>query len=149
MTEATRDKIYPHIAALVAASGYGVFCWHYPEYALPKNLKDLLTASSTISSIVVGFLATAKATLLSISHSRSVKWVKQGNQYQTLIDYFMTAIHYSILTAVSSALMLLFDFDQLPFYAVYFIAGWIFLSVGSLFSGYRIILLYASILRNA
>lgn len=148
-TEETRDKVYPHALAVLAAAGYAVVCWYYPKYALPKNMKDLLTASATISSIVVGFLATAKATLLSISHSKSVKWMKQGNQYQTLIDYFMTAVHYSIFTAVLSALMLLFDFSNLPQYARYFVGLWIFLSVGSLSSGYRIILLYASILRNA
>lgn len=148
LSEAKLDEIYPHVIALVVAGAYLFLNYMYPQYTLPKNLKDLLTASATINSIVVGFLATAKATLLSISGGRAIKWMKAGGQYQTLIAYFMTAVHYSIVTAVVSALMLLFNFDKLPPFAAYFVCFWVFLSVGSLFSGYRIIRLYSTILRN-
>lgn len=149
ITEAKLDEIYPHLLALVIAGAYLYLNFKFPQYTLPKNLKDLLTASATINSIVVGFLATAKATLLSISSSKSIKWMKTGGQYQTLIAYFMTAVHYSILTAIVSALMLLFNFDKLPPFAAYFVGLWVFLSVGSLCSGYRIIRLYSTILRNS
>lgn len=147
-TEEKRDAIYPHVIAVIAAASYLYLNYKYPQYTLPKNLKDLLTASATINSIVVGFLATAKATLLSISGGRAIKFMKSGGKYNVLIAYFMTAVHYSILTAVASALMLLFNFDKLPPYAAYFVCFWVFLSVGSLFSGYRIIRLYSTILRN-
>lgn len=147
-TEEKRDAIYPHVIAVIAAVGYLYLNYKYPQHTLPKNLKDLLTASATINSIVVGFLATAKATLLSISGGRAIKFMKSGGKYNVLIEYFMTAVHYSILTAVTSALMLLFNFEKLPPYAAYFICFWVFLSVGSLFSGYRIIRLYSTILRN-
>lgn len=142
------DSLYPHIAAIFFAGVYLFLNYKYPQHTLPKNLKDLLTASATINSIVVGFLATAKATLLSISGGRAIKFMKSGGQYDTLISYFMTAVHYSILTAVLSALMLLFNFDKLPPIAAYFVGFWVFLSVGSLCSGYRIIHLYSTILRK-
>jgi len=147
-TEENLDKAYPHLFAIIAAGAYLYLNYIYPQHTLPKNLKDLLTASATINSIVVGFLATAKATLLSISGGRAIKWMKTGGQYQTLIAYFMTAVHYSIVTAVVSALMLLFNFDKLPPFAAYFVCFWVFLSVGSLCSGYRIIRLYSTILRQ-
>lgn len=149
LSEAKLDEVYPHVLALAFAGAYLYLNYKYPLYTLPKNLKDLLTASATINSIVVGFLATAKATLLSISGGRAIKWMKTGGQYQTLISYFMTAVHYSIVTAVVSALMLLFNFDKLPPFAAYFVCFWVFLSVGSLFSGYRIIRLYSTILRKS
>lgn len=148
MTEQTWDKVYPHLTAIFVAGAYFILNYYYPQYSLPKNLKDLFAASASISSIVVGFLATAKATLLSISSGRSIKWMKSGGQYQILISYFMTAVHYSIVTAVVSALLLLFNFEKLPPYAAYFVCFWVFLSVGSLFSGYRIIRLYSTILKN-
>lgn len=149
LTEQNIDKIYPHLVALAGAAAYAVLFHRYPEYSLPKNLKDLLTASATISSIAVGFLATAKATLLTISSSRSIRWMKSGGQFQSLISYFMTAVHYSMTTAVVSALMLLLDFDNLPSYASFFVGVWVFFSVGSLCSGYRIIHLYSVILRKS
>lgn len=148
MTEQTWDKIYPHLAAFLGVGAYLLLNYYFPQHSLPKNLKDLFAASASISSIVVGFLATAKATLLSISSGRSIKWMKSGGQYQILISYFMTAVHYSILTAVVSALLLLLNFEKLPPYAAYFVCLWILLAVGSLFSGYRIIRLYSTILKN-
>lgn len=148
LSEENLDVAYPHLIAVLAAGVYLYLNYRYPQYTLPKNLKDLLTASATINSIVVGFLATAKATLLSISGGRAIKFMKSGGQYNALIAYFMTAVHYSIVTAVVSALMLLFNFDNLPPFAAYFVCFWVFLSVGSLFSGYRIIRLYSTILKN-
>lgn len=147
-SEENLDRIFPHLLALGGIGAYVALYHWFPQYALPKNLKDLLTASATISSIAVGFMATAKATVLSISDSRPVKWLKEAGQFNTLVDYFMTAIHYSMATAILSALMLLFDFQNLPSFAVYFIGSWVFLSIGALSSGYRIIRLYAGILRK-
>lgn len=149
ISSGTIDKIYPHLVAIIAALGYFSFLYQFKEYVVHPNMKDLLTASATISSIAVGFLATAKATLLSISKSRVVKWMKDGGVYNAMIDYFMTAVHYCMITAVYSALLLLFDFTKSAITNLLLVTLWVFLSVGSLLSGYRIIRLYSDVLRKS
>lgn len=148
MSQETFDKAYPHIVAVLAGLGYFLFLLQFKEYVVHPNMKDLLTASATISSIAVGFLATSKATLLSINSSRVVKWMKDGGVYNTMIDYFMTAVHYCMATAVYSALLLLVNFTKSSQMNLILITVWVFLSVGSLLTGYRIIRLYSDVLRK-
>lgn len=142
------DKLYPHVVAVFLGLGYFFFMAFSTKFVLHPNLKELFTASATISSIAVGFLATAKATLLSINRSRVVKWMKDGGVYITMIDYCMTAVHYCMVTAVFSALLLLMDFKKADVISITLVSAWVFLAVGSLLTGYRIIRLYSYVLRK-
>jgi hypothetical protein len=142
------DKLYPHIVATLVGVGYFVFMSFSTKFVLHPNLKELFTASATISSIAVGFLATAKATLLSINRSRVVKWMKDGGVYVTMIDYCMTAVHYCLFTTVFSALLLLMDFKKVDTISITLVSVWVFFAVGSLLTGYRIIRLYSYVLRK-
>ncbi|MGE3548981.1 MAG: hypothetical protein AB7I29_03670 [Geobacter sp.] len=148
MSQETFDKAYPHLVAITAALGYFLFLNQFKEYVVHPNMKELLTASATISSIAVGFLATSKATLLSINNSRVVKWMKDGKVYNTLIDYFMSAVHYCMGAAVYSAMLLLVNFTKSSQTNLVLVTGWVFLSVGSLLASYRVIRLYSYILRK-
>lgn len=145
---ATVDKYYPVVIGGLISLLYLYLFKRFPKYALPANLRDLITAATTIASIAVGFLATAKAVLVSISNSDVIQWMKDGGHYDTIIDYFVTAIHYCLLTALWSGMLLLIDFKDPTKIVLAAVAIWVFLSVAALFSTYRVISLFSTILKK-
>lgn len=149
MTSATLDRYYPIAgAALVAAAYLVLFCF-FPKFAVSKGFRDLFIAAVTINSISIGFLVTAKATLISINNSKIVRWLKETGSYSTTIEYFVNAVHWSMSCAVFSSVLLLIDFENPVKYISAGIAIWIFLITAAMLSMYRVIRLLTKILLKA
>lgn len=140
------DRYYPVAIGGVCALCYYIMFRYF--WTIPENMKELVTASATISSIAVGFLATAKATLISMNNTKVVEWMKSGGVYLTTIDYFMDAIHWCLATAVISGVLMLANFKSITFVWFWLMSVWVFFAVSAFFSTYRIIRLFATILRH-
>ena len=138
------DKYYPFIGGAIFAFVYlGLFsiC---PKFALSKGFRDIFISSITINAISIGFLATAKAILISIHNSKIVKWMKETGTYEVTIKYFMDALSLSMFCAVWSMFLLLIDFNNPIKYIVFCIAEWVFLFISSMLAMYRIICIFSS-----
>lgn len=142
------DKYYPLVGGAIASFAYLWLFAIYPKFALSKGFRDLFIAAITINAISVGFLATAKATLISIYNSSVVKWMKETGTYATTIDYFVDAVTISMWCAFWSMLLLLIDFSDPVKYIVVGIAIWVFLLVSSMLAMYRIICIFSKVLRK-
>ena len=143
------DNYYPLIGGAIIALAYiGLFIV-YPKFALTKGFRDIFISAITINAISIGFLATAKAILISIHDSKVVKWMKDTGSYDTTIQYFMEALVLSMLCALWSMLLLLIDFTDPIKYIVFCIALWAFLFIWSMLSMYRIISIFSKVLRKA
>lgn len=149
MRTAGISKHYPIIIGALAAFGYLLLFEHYPKYALTKGLRDLITASITISAIGIGFLATAKATIMSLASSKIVKWLKEAGAYTSIIICFMDAVEFCIASTLISGLLLLIDFQDPPKYFLCGVAIWVFATTSALVATYRIIRLFSKILQKA
>lgn len=148
MTSDRVDKYYPVICSAVIAFAYlGLFA-AYPKFALQKGFRDIFIATITVNAISVGFLATAKATLLSIHSSKVVRWMKDSGTYETTIIYFMDAVNISIVCAIWSMVVLLIDFNDPVKYILFCIDVWLFLVAYSLMTMYRVIRVFSKILRK-
>lgn len=148
MKWAKADNYYPIAFGAVAAAAYLVVFSICPKYALLKGFRDLFMAAVTINSISIGFLATAKATMISINNSRIVRWMKETGTYETSIKYFSDAVNLSLCCAVWSSLLLLIDFEDPTRFILAGIAIWVFLCTSATLGMYRIIQLFSKILLN-
>jgi hypothetical protein len=146
MIESKIDKYYPFLGGALFAFAYvGVFLF-YPKIALSKGFRDIFIAAITVNAISIGFLATAKAILISIQGSKIVRWMKETGAYDTTIQYFMSALFLSMLCAVWSMFLLLLDFADPIKYIIFFIALWVLLFVWSMLATYRIIAIFSKVL---
>ncbi|MUG92822.1 hypothetical protein F7734_10320 [Scytonema sp. UIC 10036] len=116
---------------------------------LPSSLKDIFSAATTLSGIAVGFLATAMSILFTISNTFVVKQIKNTNKYTRLINYFMDAINWSFLLAAFSLVGLFIDINNLGVWQWSAFGIWLFTLITSGLSSYRVIRVFAAILRAA
>ncbi|MFA6412383.1 MAG: hypothetical protein WCW53_06760 [Syntrophales bacterium] len=143
------DKYYPVVGGAVIALLYLLLFHLCPKLALNKGFRDILIAAITVNAIAVGFLATAKATLMSIYNSRVIKWMKSTNTYVKTIIYFGDAVNASIFCGIYSMILLLIDFSNPIKHILFLLAVWVFLMAIALLAMHRIIRIFSKILRKA
>lgn len=132
---------YPTMGAAVLAA----LCYYaYYQFNLSPPPRNFMADASAVA---IGFVATAKSILLSVQNTTVRRHFKNGNQYRTLVDYFMQAIYWSFVVAGVSTAFLLFDPNQLNGWTCRFaIAAWVFLVFGATFSYLRVLRLFSLIL---
>lgn len=79
------EKIYPYLFGLIAAA-----FWFQTEAVFPTG-ESLLSATLTVSGIFVGFLATSKSILISMS-SPIIDELKRSGYIEELVSYIGQAI---------------------------------------------------------
>lgn len=145
--QAKIEKWYPlTIGTLAALISFGLERRY--AFQLPPSMKDVLTATTTLSSIIVAFLAAVQAILFAINHEQVIRNLKQASAYKSLINYLMDAIHWSILLAVISSAGLILDFTVAQKWYFYAFYVWIFVLTVAFLSCYRIIRLFNKILKS-
>lgn len=113
------------------------------------SFKELFSAVISVSSIAVGFLATAKSIMLSLDKRRVIKQLKDIGVYGTLLSYLMTAVNWSFATAIITALALFFDTSKAtPVWYSYAFSAWLFVAITAAVSCYRVIRIFYKILRS-
>lgn len=84
------EKIYPYLFGLIAAA-----FWFRAETVFPTG-ESLLSATLTVSGIFVGFLATSKSILISMS-SPIIDELKKSGYIEELVSYIGQAIWVNLL----------------------------------------------------
>jgi hypothetical protein len=140
----TREKYWPYAVGVTAALLYFfVFC-HWK----PHKPNELIQSGLTIGAISVGFLANMKAILFSIEKKKVVEDLKVGGYFKYLIDYLMEAINLSFCLALLGAIGFVVDFEDRDRLRVKLLLTlWVFILSSAVAAYYRIINLFARILR--
>jgi hypothetical protein len=126
-----------------------LYCSLLRSKPLPTSLKDVFSAATTLSGIAIGFLATAMSILFTIGNTNVVKQMKNSNKYTILINYFMDAINWSFLLASLSFLGLFVEIKTFGSLEWLVFGIWLFTLLTSGLSSYRVIRVFAAILRGA
>jgi hypothetical protein len=126
-----------------------LYCLLFRSKPLPSSLKDIFSAATTLSSIAIGFLAAAMSILYAISNTNVVKQIKNANKYTMLIDYFMDAINWSFWLASLSFLGLFVEIKSFGSWEWLAFGIWLFTLLTCGLSSYRVIRVFAAILRAA
>lgn len=140
------ERWYPIALGIIVAAFYFILL---KEYSFPKSLNDIFSTSTTLSGIAIGFLITAKSILFSIDEKYIIKQLKSTKIYRKLINYFMSAIQWSFFLAIVSLFCLFIDFSQPRAYLKILFSSWLFSLTVSGASCYRVIDVYAQILRDS
>lgn len=79
---------WPYVASVIATVVYALAS----NCKFPQPAENLLSASGGAAAVLVGFLATAKAIVLSISGTRIYKALKEGDFTSLFLRYTQEAI---------------------------------------------------------
>lgn len=91
------EKLYPYVFAVLALVG-----WRYFEITIPVD-KAVLGSSLTLGAILTGFLATAKAIIMS-SDSPVMTRMRGTGYLADLVSYLAQAVWYCLALSVISLL---------------------------------------------
>ncbi|MBN1671194.1 MAG: hypothetical protein JXR37_09190 [Kiritimatiellae bacterium] len=142
-----REKAYPYLVGLVV-SALGISLFNYSGATFPKTICDLLAAAINVSAISMGFLATAKSIIYSMEDRRIMRIVKDADYHVILIDYFMTAIRWSLALAIWSGVGLVIEWQAGSTWQRVFAAIWLMIVTTMGFACYRIMHIFAKLLRH-
>jgi len=120
------EKIYPYLLGLIAS-----VLWLRMQGTFPTD-DSLLSATLTVSGIFVGFLATSKAILMSMS-SPIIEELKRSGYIEELVSYIGQAIWINLLFC-SINVIGYFVSTQAGWYSLI----WIFISVCALATFIRV-----------
>lgn len=134
------ERMYPFIGGIAAAAVY----LYFPalrKHIFPDTIPNLLTAIVSVGGIAVGFLAAAKAILISVDDRPIIKRMKEAKVYSRVMGYLRAAIRWSFLLALVSAAALVIDYRGITSWDWPYAIGtafWLFLATGAILSYYRV-----------
>ncbi|WP_100899093.1 hypothetical protein [Nostoc flagelliforme] len=138
------ERWYPIIFGLALTV---LYCSFFRSKPLPSSLKDIFGAATTLSSITIGFLGAAISILFAISSTNVVKQMKNANNYTVLINYLMDAFNWSFLLLSLSLLGLFVEIKTFGSWQWLAFGIWLFTLLTCGLSSYRVIRVFAAILR--
>ncbi len=139
------ERWYPLVGGVAVSALYFLLC---RQMALSPSIDNLFSAVINISAIAVGFFATAKTILFSLSDRYIIKQLKKVGAFNTLVDYLLHAIKWCFLLAIVTGLAFFIDIKTRPEWQTWAFSFWLFLVCVALLSSYRVITILAKILRS-
>jgi len=150
------ERTYPYIISVIVAST-GIYFLASDARNLPDALNELVSALISVSSITIGFLATAKTIVISIDNDTTIKQLKDVGHYDTIRQYIVEAINVSFALLVLSMLALILNIKPKPDkdgkivldgarYVFFWL--WVFSMVGTGLACYRVLALLSAILKG-
>src|SRR5215207_4867409 len=109
------EQWWPYASAITVLA-----CWALIlGFPFPNNPDPLMGASGTIASVLVGFLATAKAVILGITGSEVFKKLKAAGYSNLLFSYLSQAVFGGIVLLVVSTFGFFFPRQPPPLWFQY------------------------------
>jgi|GEM_PF-3752119 len=138
-------KFSPFLIGIVASLLYLKF---FDGSVVPNTIERVLGGTLTLSAIFIGFLSTSLSIILSIDERYIVKQLKNTSQYKSLINLFLNTIRLCFVLLFISLGGLFIDFANYQIWHNKYIALWLAILLFTILSLYRIIALFAKILKT-
>lgn len=137
------ESWWPFIVAGITTALYLFF----GNNAFPQPAENLLAASCGVAAVLVGFLATAKAIVLSITGTRVYRVLREANYTGLFLDYTLEAITGAMVFMIYSIVGFFISDPNagLPFW---YRPGWMLLGVLSLGLFWRFTSILFKLLRH-
>lgn len=113
------ERWWPYVLAALALA---VWFWGL-QAPFPSPSDALLGASGGASAVLVGFLATAKTVILSVSNAEVFKRLKAGKFHGLIFNYLFESITIGMVFLLVS--MVGFFVDRDPVAPLWFAATWV------------------------
>jgi len=131
------ERYYPEVAALMSAAAWCCFDFQFPE-----NSDAFLSASLTFSAILIGFLSTTQAIIMSLPSGSAIDILKTSGYINILTQYLRLAI-YGLLVFSIFNLLGFFRLNELFWYEPLWVASGMY----SLASFQRMVEIFIKIMR--
>jgi hypothetical protein len=130
------EKIYPQLLSILVT--VYLYLVKFNLSKLP-NYKDIMSASISLGSIAVGFLAAAITLMPSMENNELVRNLRRMGAYKKLLKYIITAIFSLFSTCLLSLIALFTDAKANNIVNVIFNNIWTLVFVFSLLATFRVI----------
>lgn len=139
------ERAYPYLFA----AGLGAVTWYFKIEPSPAKFDGMLTSAISVSAILLGFLGTAKAMLLSF-RSAKFSWIKSKPAvWILLLGYLKIAFRLSFIVCIISLTLLIFDAAKFPIEVKpYVMPLWVSLFAASVITFYRVVSVFFAILAS-
>jgi hypothetical protein len=138
------EKTYPYVLGIIAACAL----YKFEPSISEKRMDALLSASINVSAILMGFLGTSKAMLLSFRSAKTHWLSKNPGGWSLLLSYFRHAITLSLLVCVLSFLLTALELEnkhiEISFYIFLF---WASTLIATLAAFYRVLGIFFKLLK--
>jgi len=138
MKSLNAERYFPEITAVISA--VASFCF---DFQFPTNSDAFLSASLTFAAILIGFLSTAQAIIMSFPSGSVMDTLKSSGYINILIQYLRLAIYGLLFFSILNLL----GFFQLGSFSYLYRLSWAASCAYSLASFYRIIEIFIKIMR--
>jgi len=139
-----REESWPYVVGCVAAAAYAIFGHRFP---LSSGLRDVFSATANIAGIFAAFLLTSSSILVTLRDSWFKRRAIESGVYVTLIGYMLTAMGWSIATAVATIAALVFDATWHLWWYQYALVGWVFLIATTLGVSVRVLRIFTVLMK--
>lgn len=130
------ERIYPYFFMGAAA-----FVWHKAGLSFPKT-ESLLSSTLSVSGIFVGFLATSKSIIMTMS-SAIVERLRNSGYIKVFASYISEAITINLVFCICNVVGFFYESR-----GSWFSIAWISLGVGAFTSFYRVSQVMIQIFKN-
>jgi hypothetical protein len=140
------EQWYPCAGGLVGGALF-LYCQRHFQWQYPQTMPSLFSAIIGVSAIAVGFLGTTQSILVGMDGKETLQRLRESGHLAPIMDYLLVAIHCSFWLAGISALGMLADSASAKWWYMPLCSVWMGFLISSALAYYRIIRLFASILR--
>ena len=139
------ERSYPYIIGVAL----GAAVWFMKVTPESGRFDSMVTAAISVSAILLGFLGTAKAMLLTFRSTKFTWMKKRPRVWQLLIGYFKAALTSSFVTCLASLVLLGVSSKQIPEPAQPFVLPiWLTLFAVSVSTFYRVVAVFFTLLND-
>jgi hypothetical protein len=138
------EESWPYVSGLAVAGLYALIGYRIP---LSPNLKDVFAAVVSMCGIFAAFFLTSASILVSLRDSWFKKRAVESGTYLALIGYMLTAMGWSIATAVATTAGLLFDGGWHLWWYRYALTAWAFLAATTFFVSVRVLRIFTVLMK--
>jgi|ERR1017187_1371692 hypothetical protein len=137
------EESWPYVFGILAA-GVCLLCHGFP---IPSGIKDVFAAVVNTSGIFAAFFLTSASILVTLKDSWFKRRAMESGVYLALIGYMLTAMGWSIATAVTTTAALLFDGAWHLWWYQYALALWVFLVATTLGAAIRVLRIFTVLMK--
>jgi hypothetical protein len=138
------EETWPYLVGVVAGAAYATFG---RRVALSPNLKDAFIAVAGVSGTFAAFFIAAASILVTLGDSWFKRRAVESGVYLSLVGYLLTAMGWSLATAVFSITLIFFDASWRLWWYDYAFTGWAFLLGTTLGVSIRVLRIFGLLMK--
>jgi hypothetical protein len=138
------EESWPYVISLVAPLAYAIL-GHKNSFS--PNLKDALIAVAGLAGILAAFFLTSASILVTLQDSWFKKRAVESGVYLALVGYLLTAMGWSLATAVITIAGILFDATWHLWWYRYALIGWVYLISTTLCVSIRVLRIFGALMK--